>query len=135
MGAVALVTQRSGSPSRAFTSPHAAGLKRSHPQGVGMYARQILPTDALAESTLTFLGLPTGTDIVVLLAGTSTVLLQVDAHPATSYPYVYPVYQGDTTVDVGFIRQGFEVQYVRGLTLPRTNAVLPIALRPDRNFI
>lgn len=68
-------------------------------------------------------------------AGTATVLLQVDAHPATSYPYAYSVFAVDTVVDIGFIHQGFEVQYVRNLTLPRSNAMLPIALRADRNFI
>lgn len=95
---------------------------------------QRLPTDPTGSATLTFVGLPTGTDIVVLTAGTTTVLLQVDAHPATSYAYTYNVFAADTVVDVGFIRQGYEVQYVRNLTLPRRNAVLPIALRPDRNF-
>lgn len=98
-------------------------------------AQQLLPTDPLGDATLTLSGLPTGTDIVVLAAGTATVLLQVDAHPATSYAYAYSVFAVDTVVDIGFIRQGFEVQYVRNLTLPRSNAVLPIALRADRNFV
>lgn len=96
---------------------------------------QIFATDARGQATLTFVGLPTGTDIVVLAAGTSNVLLQVDANPGTSYAYDHALYAADTVVDVGFICPGYELQYVRNLTLPRSTAVLPIALRADRNFV
>ena len=103
--------------------------------GAQVTVAQLLPTDPVGSATLTFVGLPVGTDIVVLQAGTSTILLQVDAHPSTSYDYAFSVYLLDTVVDVGFIKTGYEVQYVRNLTLPRSNSLLPIALRPDRNFI
>lgn len=96
--------------------------------------RQPLPTDPTGSATLTLSGLPTGTDIVVLAAGTTTVLFQVDAHPGTFYVYSYSVYAADTLVDIGFIREGFELQYLRNLILPRSNVILPIALRVDRNF-
>lgn len=111
------------------------GRGKSSLAGGMTVAEQLLPSDPIGAATLTFVGLPTDTDIVVLAAGTTTVLLQVDAHPGTSYPYAYSIYTADTVVDVGFIRQGYEVQYVRNLTLSRSNAVLPIALRPDRNFV
>lgn len=96
---------------------------------------QRLPTDAISTAVLTFVGLPPDTDIVVLSAGTATVVHQVDAHPSSSYGYSYSVFQQDTVVDVGFIKQGYEVQYVRALVLPRSNSLLPIAMRVDRNFI
>ena len=97
--------------------------------------RQPLPTDPVGAATLTLSGLPVGTDIVVLAAGTTTVLLQVDAHPTSSYTYTYNVYTADTLVDIGFICPGYELQYKRNLTLPRSNSLLPIDLRADRNFV
>lgn len=112
--------------------PIARGISR--PSGVFDMARVRLATDPVGSATLTLSGLPAGTDIVVLAAGTSTVILQVDAHPATSYVYAYSLYVADTVVDIGLIKPGYEIQYVRGLTLPRTPGLLPVALRLDRNF-
>jgi len=106
----------------------------SRPSGGFDIERTRLSTDAIGSSTLTLSGLPVGTDIVVLLAGTNTVLLQVDAHPATSYVYAYSLYTANTVVDIGLIKEGYEIQYIRGLTLPRAAALLPVALRIDRNF-
>jgi len=112
--------------------PATRGISR--PSGAFDMERTRLSTDPVGNATLTISGLPTGTDIVVLLAGTTTVVQQVDSHPATSYAYAYSLYVADTVVDIGLIKPGYEIQYIRGLTLPRSAALLPVALRADRNF-
>lgn len=79
-----------------------------------------------------FTGLPTETDVVVLAAGTSTILSQVDANPTTAFSYTY---EGAQVVDVGFIKPGFQVRYIRDLSLGTTNTSIPVSLTVDRNFI
>jgi len=85
----------------------------------------------LDVNTLTFTGLPTGTDMVVLEAGTSTILYQVDSYGSTSIPYVY---SGADTIDVGFIKPGYVPQYLRGLSIDTTDSSIPISLTQDRNY-
>ena len=86
----------------------------------------------LSINTATFTGLPTGCDIVVLTAGTSSILAQTDSNPSTSYSFVY---EGTPTIDIGFIKPGYAVQYIRNLSLGSTDASIPVALTPDRNFV
>jgi hypothetical protein len=86
----------------------------------------------LSVNTVTFTGLPTGCDVVVLTAGTSTILAQADAHPLSSYGFVY---EGTPTVDVGFIKPGFIPFYIRNLALGSTNSSLPVAMSADRNYV
>ena len=86
----------------------------------------------LSVNTVTFTGLPTGCDIVVLTAGTSTILAQADSNPSTSYSFVY---EGTPTIDIGFIKPGYAVQYIRNLSLGSTDSSIPVALTPDRNFV
>lgn len=88
-------------------------------------------TTVNSSTTVTFTGLPVGTDIVVLTAGTDTILAQVDAHGSTSYAYSY---SGTPTVDVGFIKPGYVVQYIRGLALGTTDSSIPVTLVADRNY-
>lgn len=87
--------------------------------------------NVVAGATVTFTGLPVGCDIVILTAGTSTILTQVDAHGATSYGYSY---QGTPTVDIGFIKTGYVPQYLRNLTLGATDSSIPVSLTADRNY-
>lgn len=98
-------------------------------------SRQRLADDAIGSATLTIQGLPAGCDIVVLKVGTNEVIEQIDAHPGTSWAYLHSNYIADFVVDIGFIKPGYEVLYIRNLNLPRSDAVLPVALRADRNFI
>ena len=133
MSVVAFATQMRASPARSFVITD-VGIKRSQPQSVGAYSRRILPTEAIGQATLTLSGLPAGTDIVVLEAGTTNILFQLDAHPGTSYGYTYNVYTADTVVDIGFIKAGYVPLYIRNLTLARTNSSLPVDMRVDRNF-
>ena len=85
----------------------------------------------LSINTATFTGLPTGCDVVVLTAGTSTILAQVDAHPLTSYGFVY---EGTPTIDIGFIKPGYVPFYIRNLSLGSTDTSIPVALTIDRNY-
>lgn len=86
----------------------------------------------LETNSVTFTGLPTGTDVVILSAGTTTVLAQTDSNPGTSYSYVY---SGAQTVDVGFIKPGYVPFYIRNLALTTTDSTIPVALTADRNFV
>lgn len=81
--------------------------------------------------TVTFTGLQTGTDVVVLTAGTSTILAQADANAGSSYVYSY---FGAQTVDIGFIKSGYVPLYIRNLVVGTTNSSLPVAMTADRNF-
>lgn len=98
------------------------------------YAPQRLPTDPIGSAVLTLTGLQPGSDIVVLLAGTETELLNVDANPTGSYGWLSDRYVAPTTVDIGVFKAGFVPFYVRGYTLASTNATLPIAQVADRNY-
>lgn len=85
----------------------------------------------LDTNTVTFTGLPTGTDIVVLTAGTSTILAQQDANPTSSYAFTY---SGAQNVDVGFINPGYQINYLRNLPLGTTDSSIPVSLTADRNY-
>jgi hypothetical protein len=82
--------------------------------------------------TLTLTGLQTGSDVVILGAGTETVLNSVDANVATTYPYVYAT---PATVDIGIFKAGFTPLYIRGLALGSASSSLPVAQVPDRAYL
>lgn len=86
------------------------------------------PLDTL---TLTLTGIQTGSDIVILNAGTTTERVNVDANPTTSYAYTY-----ETTgnVDICVYKQGYVPFTIRNYPLASSNATLPIAQVADRNF-
>jgi hypothetical protein len=84
------------------------------------------------SSTVTFTGLPTLTDVVVLTAGTTTVLTSVDQNAGTTYGYTY---SGTPTVDVGFIKPGYIPYYIRGLALTSGNSSIPVSMSSDRNYV
>jgi hypothetical protein len=93
-------------------------------------SRQVqLPLDT---NTVTFSGLPTGCDAVVLTAGTSTILDQQDSIAGTSYSYVF---SGAQTVDVGFIKPGYVPLYIRNLALTADDSIIPVSLTADRNYL
>ena len=95
-------------------------------------AAQVNNLYPLDTNTITFTGLPTGFDAVVLTAGTTTVLTTVDSVASTQFVYTY---SGAQTVDIGFIKLGYEVFYIRGLPLAPINTTIPVSLRLDRNFV
>lgn len=81
--------------------------------------------------TLTLTGLQPGTDIVILTAGTTTVLTAVDSNPGTTYTYVA---DSSGTFDIGILKQGYVPLYIRNYTLT-TDASIPIAQMADRNYV
>lgn len=81
--------------------------------------------------TLTLTGLQTGSDVVILQAGTTNILTAVDANAGTQYSYVYEVAQN---IDIGIIKPGFVPLYIRNYPLTTANASVPIAQTADRNF-
>ena len=84
-----------------------------------------------SSATLTLTGLITGSDVVVLQAGTNTILESVDSVSGTSWGYTYTVQE---TVDIGILKTGYVPLYIRNYTLGSTAASLPIAQTVDRNF-
>lgn len=93
-------------------------------------SRQVqLPLDT---NTVTFTGLPTGCDVVVLSAGTSTILEQRDSLAGTSYSYVY---SGAQNIDIGFIKPGYIPFYIRNIPLAAADSSIPVSLTADRNYL
>ena len=86
----------------------------------------------LETYTASFTGVVTGSDVVVLSAGTSTILQALDSIPGTTASYTYSSAQ---TVDVGFIKQGYVPMYIRNLSLGTADISLPISQTQDRNFL
>jgi len=86
---------------------------------------------ALDSNTVTFTGLPTGCDVVILSSGTTTILASVDANSTSSYTYTY---SGTQNIDVGFIKAGYVPYYIRNLALTTTNSTIPVSLVVDRNY-
>lgn len=91
-------------------------------------AASLYPLDT---NTVTFTGLVPGSDMVVLAAGTSTILLAIDAIAGSSASFVY---SGAQAVDVGFLKGGFVPLYIRNLALSTTDAFIPVAQSADRNY-
>lgn len=85
----------------------------------------------LQTVALSLTGLQTGSDVVVLQAGTSTILASVDNNSSTSWDYVYETLQN---VDIGIIKPGYIPLYIRNYPLGATNATLPVAQTFDRNY-
>jgi len=86
----------------------------------------------LDTNTLSFIGLQVGTDVIILSAGTSTILYSKDSISGTTESYTY---SGAQSVDIGFIKQGYVPLYIRNLALTTTDSSLPIAQVVDRNYI
>ena len=73
----------------------------------------------------------TGCDVVILEAGTDTVLSSVDAQAGNDFVYNFT---GTFDVDVGVIKPGFVVNYTYGFSLTGSDTNLPINLIADRNY-
>jgi hypothetical protein len=93
-----------------------------------VFQQTLLPLDTI---TLTLTGLQTGSDIVILGAGTSTEKLNIDANVGTTYNYVY---SSSSLVDIGVFKAGYVPFYIRNYTLPSVSGSLPIAQFIDRNY-
>jgi len=87
--------------------------------------------NVISGATVTFTGLPSGTDIVILTAGTTTILQQVDQNSGSSFAWGY---SGTPTVDVGFIKPGYKVRYLRSLVLGSSDSTIPVELQADATY-
>ena len=82
--------------------------------------------------TLTLSGLVAGSDIVVLAAGTETVLDTKEDNGGTTYNYVY---ETPTTVDIRVYKPGYFPFAIVNYALGSTNASLPIVQVPDVSYL
>lgn len=72
-----------------------------------------------------------GCDVVILAAGTSTVLASVNAQAGNVFDYTYSTVQN---IDIGVIKPGFKVTYTYGYALPSTDSIFPVSLGVDRSY-
>jgi len=82
-------------------------------------------------TTLTLTGLVTGSDIVVLDAGTETERVNVNSHSGTTYPFIYST---TGNVDIGVFKTGYVPFYIRNYPLTTQAASVPVAQIVDRNY-
>jgi hypothetical protein len=85
----------------------------------------------LDRITLTLTGLVSGSDIVILAAGTETERANVDANAGTTYAYQYSTPE---SVDICVYKAGYVPYLVRAYSLDDADASLPIAQVADRNY-
>ena len=83
--------------------------------------------------TFNITGLETGSDVVLLEAGTDTVIDSIDQIVGTEYAYSY-TYSIDKQIDIGIIKPGFVTKYLYGYTLSGVDASLPVQQLIDRNY-
>lgn len=92
-------------------------------------------TVVAGQKTLTINKVVSGSDVVVLTAGTTTVLASNDGltNPVTSFAYSY-TYAAGTYVDIGVYKTGYIPYLVRNYLLENANGTLPVAQVVDRNY-
>ena len=91
-------------------------------------AANLYPLDQIV---LTLTGIESGSDIVILAAGTTTERANIDANASTTYAYAYTTPEN---VDVCIYKAGFVPYTVRDYSLGTSDASLPIAQVADRNY-
>lgn len=86
-----------------------------------------------ASPYLNITGLVTGSDIVVLVPGTGTILQQIDAYSGSAWAWNYDP-DAVTGADVCIYKPGYVPYSVRGLTLGVGGASVPVQQLADRNY-
>jgi hypothetical protein len=88
------------------------------------------------QVTLTLTDIVSGSDIVILSAGTTTELANYDggASPVTSYDYSY-TYAASTFVDICVYKAGHVPFVSRNNLLPASNAPFKVSQTVDRNYV
>jgi len=81
---------------------------------------------------LTVTGLVPGSDVVILAAGTETVLTSVEDWSGTSWVYDYSTPQ---SIDIAIYKPGYIPAFVRGYALGSSNASLPVTQTPDPSYL
>lgn len=92
-------------------------------------AQCLYPLDTF---NLTLTGLQPGSDVVVLAAGTETILATVEDWAGTSWTYQYETSQ---SVDVAVYKPGHIPSFIRNYALGSSNASLPITQTPDASYL
>lgn len=89
----------------------------------------------VGQKTLTLTNIVSGSDVVILTAGTSTVLSSNDGatNPVTTFQYTYS-YSAGTFVDIAVYKVGYVPFVTRNYELTNSNGSLPIAQVVDRNY-
>jgi hypothetical protein len=87
------------------------------------------------QKTLSVTNVVSGSDIVILSAGTSTVLTSNDGatNPVTSFDYSY-TYAANTFVDIAVYLAGYVPYIVRNYLLPANGGSVQVAQVLDRNY-
>lgn len=86
------------------------------------------------QRTLSISGVVSGSDIVILAAGTTTELANIDANAGASYSYSY-TYSANTFIDVCVYKAAYVPYIVRNYLLQDSDGSLPIAQVTDRNYL
>lgn len=86
------------------------------------------------SKTLTLSGLVTGSDIVILTSGTTTVLQSADQHGSASYDYSYS-YAAGTYIDICIYKPGYIPWQQRSYLLANADASLPVTQTPDPSYL
>lgn len=86
------------------------------------------------SKVLTLTGLQTLSDIVILTAGTTTTLLNLNENVGATYAYSY-AYVANTIVDIGIFKAGYVPFYVRNYLLANADSSLPISQVIDRAYV
>jgi len=95
-------------------------------------AAQALAVYPLDMTTLTLSGLVSGSDIVILKAGTSIELANVDAVGSTTYDYTY---ETPEEIDVCVYKREYIPFSIRNYSLGSTDAGLLVVQVADRNYL
>jgi hypothetical protein len=88
----------------------------------------------LTDYTLTLTGLVTGSDIVILEAGTTTAIENIDANAGTTYAFVHSSALTGDDVDICVYKAGYVPYIVRTYELESADTSLPITQVVDRSY-
>lgn len=93
-------------------------------------------TVVAGQKTLSVTNIISGSDVVILSAGTSTVLDSNDGgtNPVTSFDYSY-TYAAGTFVDIAVYKAGYVPYIVRNYLLPANGGSVQVAQVADRNYV
>lgn len=86
------------------------------------------------QRTLTLTGIASGSDIVILTAGTTTELANIDANAGSTYPYNY-TFAASTFIDVCVYKAGYVPFTARNYLLADGDGSLPVSQVIDRNYL
>lgn len=89
-------------------------------------------TTVVAGATLTLSGLATGSDVVIRLTDSETVLASVDQQSGTTWQYAYTSLD---TVDISIFKAGYLPEFIKGYELSNSNVTLPIKQKIDRYYL